>query len=260
MLREALAEYLVRARGVACDPARIVVCAGFAQGLELLCAVLRDRGAAAVALEAYGHRLHRAIVEHCGPRGRAAWRSTREGAVVGELGDAAAALLTPAHQFPLGVALAPARRRQAVAWAAETGALLIEDDYDGEFRYDRQAVGAMQSLAPGQVVYAGTAARASLPACGSAGSCCPASLVDEVVEAKARPQPRSPSTLEQLTLAELISGGGFDRQVRRARLAYRRRRDRLSGRARDAPGRGERDRGRAPRRSPTYPTVARSRR
>lgn len=225
VLREALAEYLVRARRVECDPARIVVCAGFAHGLELLCAVLRDRGAAAVALEAHGHRLHRVIVEHSGLEARSV-AVDREGAVVGELGDAAAALLTPAHQFPLGVALAPARRRQAVAWAAGTGALLIEDDYDGEFRYDRQAVGAMQSLAPGQVVYAGTAAKSLAPGVRLGWLVLPASLVEEVVEAKRARSPL-PSTLEQLTLAELLAGGGFDRQVRRARLAYRRRRDRL---------------------------------
>jgi GntR family transcriptional regulator / MocR family aminotransferase len=225
VLREALAGYLVRARRVTCDPARIVVCAGFAHGLELLCAVLRERGAATVAVEAHGHRLHRAIVEQSGLEARSV-AVDREGAVVRELGDAAAALLTPAHQFPLGVALAPARRRQAASWAAERGALLIEDDYDGEFRYDRQAVGAMQSLAPGQVVYAGTAAKSLAPGVRLGWLVLPASLVEEVVEAKRARSPL-PSTLEQLTLAELLSSGAFDRQVRRARLAYRRRRDRL---------------------------------
>ena len=74
-----------------------------------------------------------------------------------------AVLLTPAHQFPLGVALAPARRRQVADWATRTGGLVIEDDYDGEFRYDRQAVGALQSLAPDHVVYAGTASKSLVP-------------------------------------------------------------------------------------------------
>ncbi len=248
VLREALAEYLVRARRVACDPARIVVCAGFAHGLELLCAVLRDRGAAAVAIEAHGHRLHRAIVEHSGLETRSV-AVDREGAVVGDLGDAAAALLTPAHQFPLGVALAPARRRQAVAWAADTGALLIEDDYDGEFRYDRQAVGAMQSLAPGQVVYAGTAAKSLAPGVRLGWLVLPASLVEEVVEAK-RVRSPLPSTLEQLTLAELLASGGL-RPPGAPRPA------RLPAPPRSAPrgprrsGRGERDRGRPPRPRPS---------
>jgi GntR family transcriptional regulator/MocR family aminotransferase len=225
VLREALAEYLVRARRVVASPERIVVCAGFAQGLELLCAVLRSRGARSVALEAYGHALHRGIVEGIG----LAIKNLAvdgDGAAVDALGDAAAALLTPAHQFPLGVALAPDRRRQAVAWAADTGAIVIEDDYDGEFRYDRQAVGAMQSLAPGHVVYAGTAAKSLAPGLRLGWLVLPATLVEEVVEAK-RARGAFANTLDELTLAEFLTSGAFDRQVRRARLAYRRRRDRL---------------------------------
>jgi GntR family transcriptional regulator/MocR family aminotransferase len=178
-----------------------------------------------VALEAYGHALHRGIVEGIG----LAIKNLAvdgDGAAVDALGDAAAALLTPAHQFPLGVALAPDRRRQAVAWAADTGAIVIEDDYDGEFRYDRQAVGAMQSLAPGHVVYAGTAAKSLAPGLRLGWLVLPATLVEEVVEAK-RARGAFANTLDELTLAEFLTSGAFDRQVRRARLAYRRRRDRL---------------------------------
>jgi GntR family transcriptional regulator/MocR family aminotransferase len=225
VLREALAGYLVRARRVAVGPERIVVCAGFAQGLELVCAALRCRGATTVAAEAYGHRLHRDIVDASG-LAVTTLPVDGGGAVVDELDDAAAALLTPAHQFPIGVALDPARRRQAIGWAAETGSIVLEDDYDGEFRYDRQAVGAMQSLAPGQVIYAGTAAKSLAPGLRLGWLVLPAPLVDEVVEVK-RARGSFPSTLDQLTLAEFLVCGAFDRQVRRARLAYRRRRDRL---------------------------------
>ena len=224
-LRDALAGYLARARRVSVDPARVVVCAGFAEGLELVCTRLRRGGATTVAVEAFGHHLHRDIIEHCGLAVRAVPVDGR-GALVDQCGDAAAALLTPAHQFPTGVVLDPVRRRSAVRWAADTGAIVLEDDYDGEFRYDRQAVGAMQSLAPDQVVYAGTASKSLAPGLRLGWLVVPPALVDEVVETK-RSKGSFPSAVEQLTLAEFITSGAYDRQVRRARLAYRRRRDRL---------------------------------
>ncbi len=224
-LRDALAGYLARARRVAVDPARIVVCAGFTEGLELVGTRLRRDGATTVAVEAFGHHLHRGIIENCGLAVRTVPVDGR-GAVVDDCGDAAAALLTPAHQFPTGVVLDPVRRRRAVRWAADTGALVLEDDYDGEFRYDRQAVGAMQSLAPDQIVYAGTASKSLAPGLRLGWLVLPPALVDEVVEIK-RSKGSFPSAVDQLTLAEFITGGAYDRQVRRARLAYRRRRDRL---------------------------------
>jgi GntR family transcriptional regulator/MocR family aminotransferase len=224
-LREELAGYLARARQVTAHPSRIVVCAGFAHGLALLGDVLRQRGATTVAFEAYGHQLHRGIVSS---KGLKLLNVTVDdhGAVVDELAGADAALLTPAHQFPIGVALDPARRRQAIAWGADKGSLLIEDDYDGEFRYDRQAVGAMQSLAPEHVVYAGTAAKSLAPGLRLGWLVVPESLLDEVVETK-RASGIAASALDQLTLADLIASGGFDKHVRRVRLAYRRRRDQL---------------------------------
>jgi len=139
-----------------------------------------------------------------------------------------AALLTPAHQYPLGVALAPARRRQVAAWAAQIGAVVIEDDYDGEFRYDRQAVGALQSLAPEHVVYVGTASKSLVPGLRLGWLALPADLVEAVTERKLAAG-KLTSSLDQLALAEFIRAGGYDRQVRRARLIYRQRRDRLVG-------------------------------
>jgi len=233
-LRSALAGYLARARGVAVTPERVVVCAGYAEAVDLLSVVLAGRGGTSLAAESFGLRLHRDIAAARGLRSRPL-EVDGQGAVTAALTGEAAVLLTPAHQFPLGVALHPRRRRGVVDWAAGAGALVIEDDYDGEFRYDRQAVGALQSLAPEHVAYAGTASKSLAPGLRLAWLVLPASLVDDVVAARRASGLLSSST-DQLTLAELIRSGGYDRQVRRARLGYRRRRDRLlSELARRAP-------------------------
>jgi GntR family transcriptional regulator / MocR family aminotransferase len=227
VLRSALAEYLARARGVSVTPERIIVCAGFSQGLELLCDLLRTRGRRTLAIEAYGHPGHRQVAASAGMR-LAPVPVDDRGALAGRepAASAGAMLLTPTHQFPLGVALAPERRRRAVDWASAADCLIIEDDYDGEFRYDRQAVGALQSLAPEHVVYAGTASKSLVPGLRLGWLAVPDRLVDEVTEIK-HATCRLSSSLDQLTLAEFINSGGYDRQVRRARLAYRQRRDRL---------------------------------
>jgi GntR family transcriptional regulator/MocR family aminotransferase len=137
-----------------------------------------------------------------------------------------AAVLTPAHQYPIGVTLQPARRHAAVAWAHDTGGLLIEDDYDGEFRYDRQPVGALQGMAPGHVAYVGTAAKTLSPALRLAWMVLPAHLVEPVTVAK-RHTDLHTETIGQLALADLIAGHGYDRHIRAGRLHYRRRRDLL---------------------------------
>ena len=224
-LRTALAGYLARARGVAVVPDRVVVCAGFAQGLELLCEVLRARGARTLAAEALGHQAHRRIAERSG-LALTAVPVDASGAVIDDLDGVDALLLTPTHQFPLGVPLAPARRRRATDWASAAGTVVIEDDYDGELRYDRPAVGALQALAPEHVVYADTASKSLAPGLRLGWLVLPAALMDEVVAAKTAAG-RLSSSLDQLTLAEFITSGAYDRQVRRVRLAYRRRRDRL---------------------------------
>jgi GntR family transcriptional regulator/MocR family aminotransferase len=227
-LRAALASYLARARGVRATPDRIVICSGFTQALALLCRVLAADGVAEMAAEVYGHQHHRNVIAAQGLSCRQV-PVDENGAVItaaDEFSGAGALLLTPSHQFPLGVPLAPDRRGQAVAWAARTGRVVIEDDYDGEFRYDRRAIGAMQALAPEHVVYAGTASKTLAPAVRLAWLVLPARLLDPFVAAKLVTDLHG-SSLDELALAELINSGGYDRHVRRARLLYRRRRDRL---------------------------------
>ena len=204
-----------------------MVCDGFGEGLALLTRVLRARGATTLAVEEYGLPSARDTAVAAGLR-LTTLPVDGHGAMAGPAGPAPArALLTPAHQFPLGAALAPARRTQFVEWARDTGGLVIEDDYDGEFRYDRQPVGALQALAPEHVVYAGSASKSLAPGFRLGWLVLPASLVGEVTAA--RELATGPgSRLDQLTLAEFITSGGYDRHIRRSRLAYRRRRDRLA--------------------------------
>ncbi|MGW1254989.1 MocR-like pyridoxine biosynthesis transcription factor PdxR [Streptomyces sp. NPDC002513] len=224
-LRTALAGYLSRARGVRADPDRIVVCAGFAQGLRLLGEVLRDRGTGSLAVESYGLDVHRTIVERAGLRTVPLPfddLGTRTDALTG----VSAVLLNPAHQFPMGGALRSGRRAAVVDWARRTGGLVLEDDYDGEFRYDRQPVGALQGLDPDHVVYLGTAGKALAPGLRLGWMVLPPSLVPEVMAVR-EGGGWSGGVLDQLTLAEFIASGAYDRHVRAARLRYRRRRDAL---------------------------------
>ncbi len=204
---------------MAADPDHIVICAGFAHGLAVTAAALAAAGASTLAVEAYGHQAHRDLVTARGLSLKIL-PVDADGALTGAAAGTDAALLTPAHQFPLGVTLHPRRRRAAARW----GGVVIEDDYDGEFRYDRQPVGALQALAPDRVIYAGTASKSLAPALRLGWLVVPPRLLDAV----AAQLVAGPPALDQLTLAEFIGSGRYDRQVRRVRLAYRRRRDRLA--------------------------------
>ncbi|MFD8967013.1 PLP-dependent aminotransferase family protein [Streptomyces sp. NPDC059568] len=227
-LRTALADYLARARGVYAAPERIVVCSGFLHGLMLLGQVLRARRVRAVAVESYGLDFHRNALTKAGLRTPPLPLDAR-GTRTEELSDlrgVGAVLLTAAHQFPLGMALHPDRRSAAVDWARATDGLILEDDYDGEFRYDRQPVGALQGLDPERVVYLGTASKSLTPGLRLGWLVLPEELVREVSGTKGEVDWVS-SVLDQLTLAEFIASGAYDRHVRSMRLRYRRRRDQL---------------------------------
>jgi len=223
-LRTVLAGYLARVRGVRTDPEHIVISTGFAHSLRVLGELLRGRGVRTLAVESYGLPPHWAILEGTGlttvplPYDRHGTRVDRLPA------DAGAVLLTPSHQFPLGVTLHPERRAELVDRARRTGGLILEDDYDGEFRYDRQQVGALQDLAPDHVVYLGTASKSLAPGLRLAWLVLPPSLTAEATRLSGA---QSASVLEQLTLAEFIDSGAYDRHVRASRLRYRRRRDDL---------------------------------
>ncbi|WP_460354954.1 MocR-like pyridoxine biosynthesis transcription factor PdxR [Mycobacterium sp. ZZG] len=222
-LRSALAEYLTRARGVRTTAESIVICAGVRHGVELLVRVLGGP----LAVEGYGLHLFRDAIEAAGaatvPIG-----VDEKGAVVGEL-DALrvpAVLLTPAHHNPLGMSLHATRRTSVVEWAQRTGGFVLDDDYDGEFRYDRQPVGALQALRPDRVAYLGSTSKSLSQALRLGWMALPDGLVDATVAA-AGGQQFYVDAINQLTLADFIARGCYDRHIRRMRMRYRRRRDAL---------------------------------
>lgn len=231
-LRTALAGYLGRTRGVLAGPERIVVTSGYVQALALLTRVLDTAvdGGCTTAMEDPGLEYHREVVRRAGaavvplPVDERGARTDLLSAAGFPRVDAV--VVTPAHQYPSGVTLDPPRRRTLIDWARAGGGLVIEDDYDGEFRYDRQPVGAVQGMAPDQVVYLGTASKTLGPALRLGWMVLPARLVEPVVEAKLHHDHHT-ELIGQLALADLIAAHDYDRQVRAGRLRYRRRRDLL---------------------------------
>jgi GntR family transcriptional regulator/MocR family aminotransferase len=223
-LREALAGYLGRVRGADADPEHMLVCTGFMQGFSLLCRALRSRGVEQVALEDPGWHLHRLIVEQAGlrvvpiPVDQA---GLRVDVLAGT--DASAVLLTPAHQFPTGAILAPERRAALIEWAGDDR-LIIEDDYDSEYRYDRVAVGALQGLAPERIVYIGSASKRLAPGMRLGWVLLPSWLTWELTAGKTIEDCGS-EIVGQLALCDFIARGELDRHVRRMRLRYQRRRE-----------------------------------
>jgi GntR family transcriptional regulator/MocR family aminotransferase len=230
-LRRELAVYLTRTRGVQADPELTLVGHGFGSLLSLVCRTLAAGGARRIAVEEYGHAEHRDIASAAGLE-VIPLPVDRDGADVtgtpppSRLGAADAVLLTASHQFPLGVPLSPQRRRQVVNWARASGGIVLEDDYDGEFRFDRRSVGALQGMAPDHVVYLGTASKALAPAIGLAWAVVPGRLLAQTLRQRALLD-RAGDTLNQLTLAEFFAGHAYDRQVRRMRSEYRQRRELL---------------------------------
>jgi GntR family transcriptional regulator / MocR family aminotransferase len=222
-LRQALAGYLRRARGVAVEPHAIVICSGATQGLALLSRALVRLGIEAIAVEDPCLPPHRAVLAYAGLRVQPA-PVDEEGLDASTL-TASVVLATPAHQCPTGVVLSPRRRAALVAWA-RAGGLVIEDDYDAEFRYDRAPLASLQGLAPDRVVYLGTASKTLAPGLRLGWLVLPAALIDAVVEAKLLDDLGSPA-IEQLVLARMIETAAYDRHLRKARRRNRARRDAL---------------------------------
>jgi len=226
-LRAALADYLSRVRGVHADPAQIVITSGFHHGLGMLARALKGQGVDTVGLESYGLGIYREVLEDEG-LAVPALEVDESGARLDDAGTlprGSAVLLTPAHQFPTGHALSPDRRHGWLEWARRTGGVVLEDDYDGEFRYDRKPIGALQGLDPDHVVYFGTASKSVAPALRLAWAVVPERLVPAVTAAKGRVD--TVSVLDQLVFTEFVTSGAFDRHVRGRRQGFRSRREQL---------------------------------
>jgi GntR family transcriptional regulator/MocR family aminotransferase len=236
-LRATLAEYLARARGVWADADRLIMTRGFGEVLALTANALAARGAQRVAVEEFGHEAHRRIIRTAGLE-VVPIAVDEDGAVISGLESLGvdAVVLTAAHQFPTGVALSASRRSEVVAWAERNGTVVIEDDYDGEFRYDRRAIGALQALAPEYVIYAGTASKSLAPAIGLGWAVLPERFIDAFDDQLAATG-RLADLVNQATLDAFMRAHEYDRNVRRLRGEYRSRRLRLEERvARDLAG------------------------
>jgi GntR family transcriptional regulator / MocR family aminotransferase len=227
-LRSAMAAYLNRVRGTLAEPESIVITNGYAQAVSLLLGVLAARGARTVAVEdPSASDDARPIADGLGmeivgvPVGD-------DGVSVEAVGDLRAdvLVLTPSHQWPTGGVLSPGARAAVLEWAQRTGALIVEDDYDAEYRYDRSPVGAIQGLDPACVAYIGTASKTLAPGFRLGWAILPRDLIEPFAEAKLLSDRGSP-ILDQLTFADFIQRGEFDRHLRRMRPMYRSRRDAL---------------------------------
>jgi GntR family transcriptional regulator / MocR family aminotransferase len=243
VLREVLAGYLRRVRAAAASPARMIISTGFAQGINLVLRALASQaGLTRVAFEdpGYGTAAQDETVRAVLAMGlRVSYVPVDEqGLVVSELAasGAQAVVVTPAHQAPTGVVLSPARRHALTDWARRGGGYVLEDDYDSEFRYDKEPVGALQGLAPDRVFLLGTASKALAPAVRLGWIHAPSALAPAVAAEKEMSD-RGSCMLDQLALATLLTTGRYDRHLRRMRTVYAARRAALTGAfARHAPG------------------------
>ena len=224
-LREAIATYLGEARGVRCTADQVIVVSGSQQGIDLAARVLLDPGDE-VWMEDPGYPSARAALAVGGMRVRAIPVDS-EGIDV-EIGAARApharlAYVTPSHQFPLGVTMSLTRRVALLEWARRTGAWILEDDHNSEYRYASRPLAALQGLDPtGCVLYLGTFSKVLFPALRLGYVVAPAHLVDAFVAARALTDRHSPSAT-QAVLADFIGEGHFTRHVRRHRALYARR-------------------------------------
>ncbi|MEW9553963.1 PLP-dependent aminotransferase family protein [Nonomuraea sp. NPDC050783] len=227
-LHQALCEYLNRVRGTLAVPGHVVVCNGYGQGISLLIQVLARRGATRIALEDPSSVDDARVLAGAAGLDVVAIPVGPDGVQVAALdrADADALVLTPSHQWPTGGVLSAAARAEVIRWARRRGAIVVEDDYDAEYRYDRSPVGAMQGLAPDHVVYCGTASKTLAPGLRLGWMVVPPQLVAEVTAAKLLADRGSP-VIDQLTFADFLGRGEFDRHLRRMRPVYRRRRDAL---------------------------------
>ena len=228
-LRRELAGWLARTRGLRAAADDIIIVSGVAQALALLAQWLNAHGTSRIAVEDPGSLGAREQLIYWG-LATVPVPVDEHGFRVGDLAGRGlrAALLTPAHQFPTGAVLAPQRRRELLDWAVAADAVIIEDDYDAEYRYDRAPVPALQTAAPDHVAYAGTTSKTLAPGMRLGWLVPPARLHADLVEAKHAADLGSPA-LPQLVLARLIATGELERHIRGVRKRQRSRRDALLG-------------------------------
>src|SRR6188472_1373148 len=224
---ESLSEYLGRVHGAAADPEQIIVCTGFSQGLSLIVHWLQNRGVERIALEDPGWHNHRLVVEQAGLE-VAPVPVDDEGLCVEalEATDAAAVVVTPAHQFPTGTVLSSERRAALIEWAEREEKLIVEDDFDSELRYEGSGVGALQGLAPERVAYIGSASKRLVPAMRLGWMLTPSWLGWPLISVKAV-EDRGSEAIGQLALHDFIARGELDRHLRRMRQRYGLRREAL---------------------------------
>jgi GntR family transcriptional regulator/MocR family aminotransferase len=228
-LREKIAEYLLMARGVQCDARQIMIVSGSQQGLEITARVLLDPGDQ-VWMEEPGYRFARSVFACCGCT-IAPVRVDSEGLNVAagakRYGGARAVLVTPSHQYPLGVTMSASRRLQLLDWAESNGSWIIEDDYDSEYRYEGMPVPSLQGLdRNSRVVYIGTFSKVLFPSLRLGYVVIPEDLVDQFLAARFALD-IGPATLHQAVLADFIGEGHFARHIRRMRAVYAERRNTL---------------------------------
>ncbi len=228
-LRNELMGYLGRARGAAPEPEHTLICTGFTQGFAMLCRALRARGVERIALEDPGWSHHRLVAERAGLE-PVPVAVDEDGIHVNALArsECEVAVLTPAHQFPTGVVLSAERRGMLLEWAEDRDALIVEDDYDSELRYDRVPVGALQGLAPERVCQVGSFSQRLAPGLRLGWILSPSWLTGDLTYERGVADHGCPA-LEQLALADFLARGELDRHLRRMRLRYRRRRQTLTG-------------------------------
>jgi GntR family transcriptional regulator/MocR family aminotransferase len=233
-LRNELMAYLGRVRGAAPEPEHTLVCSGATQGFAVLCRVLAARGIERIAVEQPGWNRVRVVAEAAGlePVGIPV---DEQGLVVAELARSGCevVIVAPAHQFPTGVVMSSERRSALLEWAEDEDALIVEDDYDSELRYDRVAVGALQGLAPERVLHLGSASKRLAPGVRIGWMLAPSWLSGALTYEQGLGE-SAPPALDQLALAEFLARGELDRHLRRMRRRYRGRRSALVSAVADA--------------------------